>query len=88
MSNIEVLVQQNVSERSSSTVHVLSVNPAVAASIYFREFYFLAGYVAAIALIIAMFGFVGLVNLMMFTPLFWLMTKLKGHKLKSQKPDG
>ena len=60
---------------------------AVAASIYFREVYFLVGYIAAIALIFAMFGFVGVLNLIMFAPIFWLMAKLTAHKSKGGGAD-
>jgi len=59
---------------------------AVAATIYFREIYFLIGFVAALALAFAVFGFVGVINVILFAPVFWLMAKLTGRKPKSAGP--
>ena len=64
---------------------VASALLAVAASIYFREVYFLLGYIAALALIFAMFGFVAVINVVLFVPVFWVMAKFTGHKEKKTR---
>ena len=63
---------------------IVSAAVAVAASVYFRDVYFLLGYIAALALIFGMFGFVGIINAILFVPIFWLMAKLTAHKPKSR----
>ena len=60
---------------------------AIAAAVYFGDLSILLCSVAAIALMFAMFGFVGVLNTIMFAPIFWLMDKLAAHKPKHGKSD-
>jgi hypothetical protein len=60
---------------------------AVTASIYFHDASILLYYVIALALMFAAFGFVGICNVILFAPIFWLMGKLTAYKPKSRSPD-
>jgi hypothetical protein len=50
---------------------------AFATSVSFHNFYILPGFLVAIPL---MFGFVGIINMILFIPVFWLMAKFAAPK--------
>jgi hypothetical protein len=60
---------------------------AIAATVYFGDLSILLCSVAAIALGFAMFGLVGILNTIMFAPIFWLMATLAARKPKQGKSD-
>jgi hypothetical protein len=53
---------------------------ALGFSIYFREFYIVLGWLALLALFVAVCSVLALFNVVVFAPIFWLVARLTGRK--------